>query len=269
VRFAPPVTLLAVCGLGHAWCERGVLRALVVAFAFCFAVSLPTAWHTPGVELAFRLPATTLGIVLAGIGGGWLAQRIADRRVVLALALATGLAPLAAPSFGELRQQSADFLEYRWVRGAAAEWPRVLVLVELPPSPSRPSYSPPRGLLARAGIAVYREGELDPSAEAAVPRVFLAGVQCWAWSMGELIGVGDDPAKVDRALLAKWGGAVVRGDLRGLDLPRRRRPECDALLAHAQPIGPAGSIAHPTQDEPFALYGVDSLPIRVYRIGDR
>jgi hypothetical protein len=110
---------------------------------------------------------------------------------------------------------------------------------------------------------------VDPSADAAVPRVFLAGVQCWAWSMGELIGVGDDPAKVDRALLAKWGGAVVRGDLRGLDLPRRRRPECDALLAHAQPIGPAGSIAHPTQDEPFALYGVDSLPIRLYRISDR
>jgi hypothetical protein len=269
VRFGPFPTVLLLIGLVSAWRARGARRAAVLSFALSFVVSLPTAWHTPGVELAFRLPAMSFALVLAGLGWGWLAARLRDRRPGLpqpGFLLAIGLFPLILPSFRELRQQSADCLEYLEVRRLAASWPGRLVLVDLPPTSMMPSYRPPVGLLRRSGIEVVR-----PRDEQAIglPRVFFAGVQCWAWSMGELLGLGDDPSKIDRASLARWGVATVRGDLRDLALPRGRRPECDRLLAGARPLGAPGSIDHPVQDPPFVLYGVDAIPVQLYQLADR
>jgi hypothetical protein len=129
-----------------------------------------------------------------------------------------------------------------------------------------PSYRPPVGLLRRSGIEVFR-----PRDEQAIglPRAFLAGVQCWSWSMAELLGLGDDPSKIDRASLARWGVATVRGDLGDLALPRGRRPECDRLLAGARPLGAAGSVNDPVQDPPFVLYGVDAIPVQLYQLEDQ
>jgi hypothetical protein len=248
-RFHPLVPVLLLAGAWIAWRRGGPLRASTLSFALCFLVSFATAWHTPGVELAFRLPAVSLGILLCGVGGA----AIFTRWALIAVA---ALVPLCLPSFHELRQQSADFLEYRFAEEAASQLPREFVLVTPSVSRSAPSWTPPLGPLRRAGVNVTVGGR-DPS----LPRLFLSGVECWGWSMGELIGL-DDPAKVTREQLSEWGTAVVDGDLSRLKLPDHIRPECQT----GTPIGPEGSIDHPLQDEPFVIYGVDSIPLRFYRL---
>jgi hypothetical protein len=260
VRFGPFPTLLLACGAVVAWRRGGVERAVVGACALCFVTSVATPWHTPGVEYAFRLPAMSLALALAGIGGAWIAERLRARAVRATLAAAVALAPLGTRSARELRAQSADFLEYAFVRAHTSELPRAAALVELARDPRRPSYSPPYGLLHRAGVVIARDDGHH------APRLFLAGVQCWGWSMGELLGIGDDPRAVTHEQLATWGPVAVDGALERLTIPRTMRPDCARLLEHARPLGTRGEVAHPTQDIPFVLYGVEAVPIQWYEL---
>jgi hypothetical protein len=273
VRFGPLPTLLLLGGAWSALRAGRVQRWLVISFVFCFAVSLPTAWHTPGVELAFRLPAVALGMLVCGLGGAAFARWLGARRLARPL-LAAGLGltlvwPLFAPSAPQMRQASADWLEYQFLRDAAPSLPPRLALAELPRDDARPAYSPPVALLLRSGLQAQRLSVRAQPPPPGVPRLFLAGVQCRGWSMGELLGLGDDPAKVTRAQLAEWGSAAVDGDLSRLHVPDGQRAECTRMLAHAHPVGPRGTIEAPLDDEPFVIYGAAPIPLQLYQLDDR
>lgn len=261
VRFGPALTLLFAAGALWALRHGGAARVALGGFALCFVVSLPTAWHTPGVELAFRLPALTLALALAGCGGARLVAHLHDRRLRLACLTAVLLAPLAGRAFGELRRPSADFVEYRFLRALAPTLPRELALQTLPVDRSAPSYRFPVGLLERAGIHV-----LAPQPGSTTPTFFFAGIQCWGWSMGELIRLGDDPLRLMGPALTDLGVAAVQGDLAHAQPPARMRPECARLMARSRPFGRTGAIVAPTQDPPFVLYGVDPIPLELRRI---
>jgi hypothetical protein len=271
-RFGPIVPALLLVGLWRCFVARGVSRALAFAFALVFAVTLPFGLPTPGVEMSFRLPAIALGAIVAAVGGAWVLEKIGRVGSRVALVV-VALVPLATPAWRAARAVSAETEEYRFVRDAAGALAHDIVLARLPVHEPMPSYSPPRSALAARGVnaSVVDTDRLGPR-DFDKPVVFVAGVQCFAWSLGETAGFdphgpGFPSPELLRRLTPILFGRALESPL--LVAPRGMRPECTALLAGASPIGPRGEIAHPPQDVPFVLYREDPIPLQLYALAPR
>src|SRR5262249_26922979 len=77
IRLGPVLLLAVVYG---AWRAP---RLLFAAFLGFFLLTLPFAVPTPGVDLAFRLPAMALAVVLGGIGLSAALERLRHRGAAL------------------------------------------------------------------------------------------------------------------------------------------------------------------------------------------
>jgi len=265
LRFGPWLGLGALAGFVLAVRRRGT-RVLALAFVASFIVSLPTGWHTPGVEFSFRMPALFLALVLAGLAGAKLFETyVRNRWLHLAMLSSVALTPCLLPTWQDLHRESADFQEYKHLRGQLAALPREVEVVQLSRRPSRPSVTPPVTLLRRAGI---RARITEPGTPAhGVPRLLIPGIQCWGYGMAELVGFGDrSPNHVTTDELRRFMPVLFDGLLDGIDLPGER-PECQTLLRNATPVGTPGQIVDAPQDIPFVLYGHQPIPLQLYLLG--
>lgn len=193
---APGALLAGAVGLVLLRRERGgyVLAAGALGLV---AITLPFAMPTTGVVLTFRLPAVAFWIVPAA------AALARSSRSLWLTSLA--MLPITFAPFGET---TAGTEEMRVLPALARELPSDAVIVTLPTREPMPSYHLPRFALP-PGIDVERAGETrhDPTR----PRFFLAGVQCHAWSIvelmpGESIATYLDAAMTGRVLEVPSGG---------------------------------------------------------------
>ncbi len=266
-RFGLFVPLGLCAGFVFCMCRRGPLRMLALAtlgflmFTLCFSTS------TPGVEFSFRTPVTSLGLVVAGIGidafFAW--TRLRPSLVALACCL-LALAPLATRGFAITRLRTTDFAEYAYVRALVPLLPKKIALVTIPWHEPMPSYRPPRDLLRAAGVTA---NYIEPSQLSLrhPPAYFIAGVACWAYALHER---DDDkihgPFQIPRAMLAAIFEHIIARDIDARHAaPLTMRPECVRLLKGATLIAPPIEIMA-VQDVPFATYGLDRIPIGIYRL---
>ena len=265
VRFGPAVPLLLLAGLAVAFSRRGPARVVGWAWLACLVISLPTGWHTPGVEFSFRLPSVMLGVVLAGLGGAWLFERTPAWWLRGLLLSSVMVLPCLLPQWTELQRESTDFQEYKHLRAQLPLLPRELELVAPPRRASRPSLESPVTTLRRAGIRVRLIEPGQPSL--GVPRLLIPAIQCWGYGMAELVGFGDrSPNSVTTAELRAWLPVLFDGALDGVLAVPGQRPECQALLEGATPVGAAGQIVDAPQDIPFVLYGRGPIPLQLYLV---
>ncbi len=263
VRFGPLLPLLLLVGLWVTFRRRGSTRVMAWAWLACFLISLPTGWHTPGVELSFRLPSVMLGALLVGVGGAWIftwARPLWLRVVLLSSVMVT---PRLLPEWAELGRESTDFQEYKHLRAQLPLLPRALELERPARRASRPSLAPPDTMLRRAGIRVVVVDAGKPST--GLTRLIIPGIRCWGYGMAELVGFGErSPNSVTTDELRAWLPTLFDGILDGVVVVPGERPECQALLQGATPVGAAGQIVDAPQDIPFVVYGRGPIPLQLY-----
>jgi hypothetical protein len=273
-RFGPAVPALLAAGLWACARRRGALGGLGLAFVAVFVVTLPFGFPTPGVEYSFRSPVLALGLVVAGVGGAVVADalraRFGARSEALALGAAGGLAGLgfALPGRSDLSRVSPEYAEYRFVQAAALELPRALTWLELPHDAAQPGYRAPSGALARAGYRISEASSLAAAKASPGPVYFLAGVQCRAWSVVELLG-GLDPHRRDaqRSFVTRLAPVLFdRAPIASVASARGVRPECLEITARGVPVGPRGVVPAPVSDIPFVVYTPEDLPLQFYRL---
>ncbi len=251
-----PLEVYGAVGLGR------VRRPYLALAAFTFLMTLPFGFPEPGMELSLRLPMTALALVSAAAG----AERLFRTRWLGAGATAfAALSPAALSGFAVLRSVSPQLDEYRFVRDQVRGLPSMLALVELPTREPAPGCRVSDAMFPEAR-AVYR---FDPAKLTAAdvqsqPYYFLAGLRCRAYSVAELAGVSGRNvgfAEIQGLLSAPIEGHTYR-DVRP---PPYLRPECRALLAHAEPFGPSLVIEKPVSENPFLLYA-DAPPVTVQMV---
>ena len=279
VRFGPVGTILLLVGLVRCASRAGDLRGLAGAFLFVFVTTLPFGFPTPGVEFGFRMPALALGLVVEAVGAAWLLEHArrwpvrrwtgrAARTAPFALLAAAPIVSLLTPGWASARTLSADFEEYRFVRSVAPALPQDIVLVRIPAQEPAPAYALPKSAFDAISFRVVESGSLGRS-DFSRPVLFLAGVQCFAYSLGELAGIDANSARAAAPDVIRRLAPVTFGRELGSPLllpPPGMRAECESLLTGATPIGPSGAIVHPTQDVPFALFREDPVPLQLYRL---
>jgi hypothetical protein len=275
-RFGPAGTALVAVGLWRCLRRAGVTRALGLWFLVIFVTTLPFGLPTPGVEFGFRMPAFGLAAVVAGVGGAWIFDAVLRRTtkvsaVWTAAAGALGgiaLLPVVTPSWSSVRTVAADFEEYQFIRDVAPSLPRDVVIARLPAQEPMPSYSMTESAVAGAGLH-YRIVDVQrlTLADFGRPVLFLAGVQCWGYSLAERAGVDVHSPGAVAELLRRFGPLLLGREpwTSGPIPPPGPRPECAALMERASPVGPR-ALKHPTQDVPFVIYREDPLPLQFYAL---
>jgi hypothetical protein len=234
-------------------------RMLFLAFLGFFLLTLPFGVPTPGSDLAFRLPAMALAVVIGGIGLGAALERFQHHAVLVASLLAVALLPRVFPSWSLARFRSTDCHEYLALRAALPSLPRELRLLRV--RHRDPSWQPPMHLFAAAGISAQL---VDDDAPGPGPRVLVAGIQCWGYPLGEGLELGPQDVKtVLRPLFERL--FAHRIDLRAEGIPDSIRPECARVLQGAVALTP--EIPLPATDDAFfAVYPRNPLPFRIYRL---
>jgi hypothetical protein len=266
LRYHPLIDLARFGALGLALVAGAIgLRrehgatTLLVGLAVLFVWSLPFALPTPGIELAFRTPVLALALVVAGAG---LAMFRAPTKLVAPILALLAASPLLTRGAALFRWQSADYREYRAIRDALPSLPRSLRLLRLPQHD--PSWPVPLQLFERARISVKLVGPHDAALPDASPRIFIAGLSCWAHRLGE-----GRPEPTSIAELAPLFERIYARTLRPSDEQIRDtiRPECTDLLRGAAPFG--APIDLPVeQDIPFLIYPRPTIPFQIYQLPD-
>ena len=245
-------------------------RVIVAALAFLFASSF-LLFEGQAVVFTFRLPVLTMAIVVAGIGVASIVDLATVRRPTgfarrwrypAGALLLIGLTVLS-PGFDIVRTVSAQTLEYDFIRSLTPLLPRKLTRVRLPEGVPHPSYAFPNHLVAQAGISssVATFPTAMRPAGANSPLIFLAGLECWGYSLLEVMPPGDTAA---------WGNVTygpTYGEfprLAGLVIPATERVECRELRRGATRLGAARAISTDSQAEaPFVYYAADTVPLEM------
>ena len=275
VRFGPVMPALIWLGVWRSLAGRGVTMALGISFLGLFVLTFPFGFGTPGVEFGFRMPMLGLSVLVAGVGGAWLADRFGARvpvgvvrPVTFALAAALAFLPVVTPSWRSMREVSADLVEYRFLSTAAKALPAGAQVVVLRANDPMPAYKLSERTLRLAGVTSFVDSDRLAEADRGRPLFFLVGVQCWSYSLGELMGSDPKNPVAVGPTFEKYApvtfGRVVDSPL--LEPPAGLRPECAALLTGATPFGPSTTIEQPLQDIPFVLYRHAPLEIRFYKL---
>jgi hypothetical protein len=247
------VVLLRRGALGAAW---------LTGSAAYFLLTLPFGWASPGIELAFRLPAAALAFIAVGAGAGVLLQR----PVTAGLVALAALAPGALSGWDEARRVSPSAQEWRWLERQAAALPKRVAIVDASLRDPQPSYRLARGPFRRHGVEVSLVREADGMAE---PLYFVEGVGCRAFSLVELMdpavrALPDDAAMdwlFDHAMPALARHEAPPGLL---PIPAVR-PECAAAL-NVPTAGEEVVIDAAPGEWPFVAYGASPVPLRLHRL---
>ncbi|HZS38419.1 MAG TPA: hypothetical protein VFF06_16405, partial [Polyangia bacterium] len=268
-RFAALLLPLSLAGGWSMARAPGVGRGVLALVAGYLVLTLAMGFPEPGVELAFRLPVSTLGLILAAAGAerlwrlGWAARG--------GVAIAAVAVPLLLPGARVLREVSPLTVEYEWVQHAARELPAKIRLLDVRLATGAPTYHLSSFAFADGQVA----GRIDAGATAITlgelehaPIYFLAGVQCRAWSVIELAGVGEGgrPPTSLPLLRELYAAPLERRIFHDVRAPDTIRPECRRVLDHAVPAGPRGEIPAPLDENPFVLYGGAPISLGFVRL---
>lgn len=261
--------LLTVPALLWAGLTRGLPRAMAVIFAINFVVTYPCGMPSPGVELAQRLSAIALGMVLVAMAGAAVLERwvAPARRAAVGLAAAVVLfaLPPFLPGWRMLRAISPVHQEYRAVAAAAAALPPELTLVKLPTADGALSgYARYAGLLRRSGKQV-RVAPLGQLAASPPPWFVLEDIECWTYTFEDLTGGKHEPGE-GAARSIRWDRVIFGRQRSPLRPPPGPRPECRPFVADDTALGPAAVIVDPADDPPFLFYSSAAVPIRFHRV---
>lgn len=248
---------LTVLGAVLLWRQRAIGRLWLLGALGYFVLTLSFGFPVPSVEFGFRVPLAGLLLIAAGVGGEWLLARIPIRPVAVVAALGLAASPLVLPGWGPARRLNPATEEADAVRRLAAALPtdRGIAIVELSHREPAASWHLPRFALAEAGVRARYVHPDDVVGDQ--PRYFLAGLGCRAFSVGELASTRN---------LGEVLYPALTGDLPpDTRPPPAMRPECEALLRDATPIGTP--IRIPVSDQiPFAMYAEREVPIQFYRL---
>ncbi|MFN8641297.1 MAG: glycosyltransferase family 39 protein [Candidatus Binatia bacterium] len=267
-RFGP-LPLLTVAALIWACATRGMPRAMAVVFAVNFVVTYPCGMPSPGVELAQRLSAIALALVLVAMGGAAFLERwvppASRARVGLVLAGVLFALPPFLPGWRMVQAISPVHREYLAVEAAAAALPPELTLVKLAtPDSALAGYARYAGLLERSG----RRVRVAPVAElAASPRpwIVLEDIECWTYSFQDLAGGKRQPSEgPGRAI--RWDQVLFAHQRSPLRPPPGPRPECRPFVGDDTAIGPQSVLTDPDDDPPFLFYSSAAVPVRFHRL---
>lgn len=265
---------LGVTGLACLRTQRWFFRTYIACLVGYFLLTLPFALPAEGVELAFRLPVSTLWLVAVAVGADALLHRamgaIFTSRCMVVFAGIALSAAFALPGWSRLRTLHPVWEEYMFVRAAASSLPRDAFFVVLAAHDPAPAYFMPRRPLVDAGLRprFVTMDELRPDHFRQGPVLFLSGLQCRAYSSLELVAPErwDHRAPPFERMLDALVAAYRRRLPDGVQVPSTLRPECKRLLRGAVPFGPARLLGTVPSENPFTLYGPVPVVLRFYRL---
>lgn len=267
-RFGP-LPILTVAALLWACLTRGLPRAMALVFAINFVVTYPCGMPSPGVELAQRLSAIALAMVLVAMAGAaflerWVAPARRARVGIAAAAILFALPPFFS-AWGMLRSLSPAHREYLAVEAAAPALPPELTLVKLPTADGALSgYARYAGLLRRSGKRV-QVAPLAHLASSPPPWFVLEDIECWTYTFEDLTGGKHAPSQ-DAARAIRWDRVIFGRQRSPLRPPDGPRPECRPFVGDETAIGPPAVIVDPADDPPFLFYSAAAVPIRFHRL---
>lgn len=262
-RFALLLLPLEILGVVVLVRSSPVWRGYLLSLFAVFVVTLPFGFPGASVECSFRLPVMSLVLVAAGAGAERLVRAGWASRAAL---LAVVLSPMALPTWAMLRERSAPLQEYEYLLTASHLLPERAVWVDIRAREPMPGYRIPNHALHVEGHRVWRFAveEVRPE-DRAGPMFFLAGVQCRGRSVAELSGFDFTHAPL-AGLREFFRAPVAHRVYRDVVAPSTIRPECQALLEHAEAVGPPLIIEHPISENPFVFYGDAPIVVQLMRI---
>jgi hypothetical protein len=256
----PLVTALAPVEL-YGWIalrRRPGGKVLLALLILLFVQTLPFGFPPAGVQLSFRLPVLLLALVGGAVGAEALLRRL-PRAQAVAAALALVAAPAITAGWRTAREVSPAFLEYQFVRSAAAALPDHFALIEFP---DQPPYEQPE-LFGGRRVHHVQLAKLKPR-DLMDTVIFLAGVRCRSYTVEEVSGFTATGFEDWRDFYGPPLAGRVFGDVRA---PSSVRPECERLIASSSVVGPTLRIESPVSENPFVLYGDAPIEVRYMQLG--